>query len=435
MVLAIAWGMTMLRTGLRTRFIVAHVVIVIVLNVTFGLTINWLIESYEHDLLYKQVRTGLDQFADAWVVDKSRQPPDIAGTQVLIIPPEKLATLNGGLLSLSAGMHDGVIINGNEYFVGRRDVDNTRIYLLLDAEPIEIMEKRMQHYAIIGMLAAILIATLVALWLSGQVLKPLTSLSQWIRSLHPDRPYQPFDNRYGDSAIDGMASTIEAYAERIHRFIAREKSFTEDVSHELRTPLAVARSTVTLLLDDPSLTVNTRQRIERMNRAVRQMQELIEAVLFLAREDGGGGNTPIYLHELLREVIESRADVAATSKASIIASEMKEQQIHAHPGVIMSIIGNLLDNAIRHGGAGTITVSLEQGRLSICDEGPGIPTEQVPLLMDRGSRGAGSKGNGLGLHIVQSLCEREGWTMTISRGSQDGTCISLCFPATNLTAL
>lgn len=425
----------MLRASLRTRFIATHVVIVIVLSLTFGLTIGWLIESYEHDLLYKQVRTGLDKFADAWAMDKSLQPPDIAGTQVLIAPPEKLETLNAVLQKLPTGMHDGVSINGNEYFVGRRDVGNTRIYLLLNADPIEIMEERIQHYAIIGMLAAILIAALVALWLSGQVLKPLTSLSQWVRSLHPDRPHQPFDNHYGDSVIDGMASTIEAYAERINRFIEREKSFTEDVSHELRTPLSVARSTVTLLLDDTSLTPIARQRVERMSRAVRQMQELIEAILFLAREDGGGNNTPIYLHELLREVIESRVDAAAAAKAHITSVEMTEQQIHAHPGVVMSIIGNLLDNAIRHGGEGTITVSLVQGQLSICDDGPGIPDEQVPLLMNRGSRGAGSKGNGLGLHIVRSLCEQQGWTMTISSLSQGGTCISLCFPSTNLTVL
>lgn len=423
------------KISLRARFIAAHVINVIVLSVTFALTISWLIESYEQDVLYKQVQTGLDQFAEAWILDQSIQPPDIAGTQVLVISPKTLPTLHPELQALGPGMHDDVKMDGIEYFVGRRDVDDTRLYLLLDSEYIEIMEARMQHYALMGMLVAIFITTLLAIWLSNQVLMPITALSKWIHSLDPGRPHQSFDSHFGDDAIDKMALTLEAYAARIDQFITREKSFTEDVSHELRTPIAVARSAVTLLLDDASLTNSTRQRVERMDRAVRQMQELVEAVLFLAREDGGGGNIPIYLHELLLEVIESRADMAAAAKVTIVAGEMAEQQVLAYPGVIISIIGNLLDNAIRHGGTGTVTVALQQGQLSICDEGPGIPEEQIPLLMDRGARGAGSKGNGLGLHIVQSLCERQGWKMTISAAPHGGICVTLCFSATNLTLL
>ena len=435
MVLGTAWGMTMPKISLRARFIAAHVINVIVLSITFGLTIGWLIESYEQDVLYKQVQIGLDQFAEAWGRDRSIQPPDIAGTQVLIVTPEMLPRLRPGLQALPLGMHDDVLLDGIEYFVGRRDVDDTRLYLLLDSEYIEVMEERMQHYALMGMLVAIFIATLVAIWLSNQVLKPITALSKWVHTLDPGRPHQSFDSHFGDDALDKMALTIDAYADRIDQFIAREKSFTEDVSHELRTPIAVARSTVTLLLEDASLTGSTRQRVERMDRAVRQMQELVEAVLFLAREDGGGGNIPIYLHELLLEVVESRADAAAAARVTITTEAMIEQQVQAHPGVIISIIGNLLDNAIRHGGAGVVTVSLQQGQLFIDDEGPGIPDEKLPLLMDRGARGVGSKGNGLGLHIVRSLCERQGWTMTISTRPQGGTSIQLCFPATNLTVL
>lgn len=419
--------------NLRTRFIAAHVLTVIVLSVAFSLTVGVLIEAYEHDLLNRQVKVGLEHFAADWADNHALQPPNLAGTRILVVAPEQLAHLPRQMQTISPGVHDDIKIDGNGYFVGRKDVGDTRIYLLLDANPIEVMEARMQRYAISGLLIGIILSVLVALWLSGQVMKPLVELSHWVRRLRPEEPFEPFGHQYRDRIIDGMVATVEGYADRIARFVAREQAFTEDVSHELRTPLTVARNTVTLLLEDATLSPSARLRIERLDRATRQMQELVEAILFLAREDGGGGTVLIDLNELVQDVVDSRAEAAEAARVSVVINGSGPQQVDAHPGMVMSIIGNLLDNAIRHGGAGTVLVTLTPGCLQICDEGPGMAPDQEQALMGRGVRGAHSVGHGLGLHIVQGLCTRLDWAMTVASSPQSGTCIRIAFVPAQLT--
>jgi signal transduction histidine kinase len=101
----------------------------------------------------------------------------------------------------------------------------------------------------------------------------------------------------------------------------------------------------------------------------------------------------------------------------------------ADPDKIDQVLGNLLENAVRHG-EGTVTIEVapttagddgEEGtEVTVSDEGPGIPEESMSRVFTRFWRGSKRGGTGLGLYIVKGIVEAHGGTITVGRGPRGG---------------
>ena len=88
--------------------------------------------------------------------------------------------------------------------------------------------------------------------------------------------------------------------------------------------------------------------------------------------------------------------------------------------VVESIARNLIRNACQHARARSIQVVLQADRLQVIDDGVGVPAAELPQILARGARGTNARGSGfgLGLSLVQRLCDRFGWTLSVD--SQPG---------------
>lgn len=419
----------MTRLGLRSKLLLTNLVAVLVLTTILAAVASTLFETYEIHILKAQVAVDLDRLEALVARNPAVNGIDFGNSSGIVVSGSTLATLDPVLRALPPGIHEDVFIDGNEYFAGHRQVAGNELFVLVDAGPFESLEERLTLYGLVGLAAGALVAILASMWISAQVLRPFTALTSWLHSLKPGSESNAFPHRFEDPDIDALANTLESYVARIEDFIDREQQLTEDVSHELRTPLAVVQGAVTLLLDDTTLSPAQRQRAERIGRAARQMGDLIEAILFLAREDGGIRATPIALDALLADVVETRQDAARRAGVNLLLDVAAPVSVIAHPGMAASIIGNLLDNAIRHGGSGTVRVELTPNRLAITDQGPGIAPARIEAVFSRHTRGEGSRGLGLGLHIVQSLCHRLGWQITVEPVTTGGTRVALTFAA------
>jgi signal transduction histidine kinase len=91
------------------------------------------------------------------------------------------------------------------------------------------------------------------------------------------------------------------------------------------------------------------------------------------------------------------------------------------------IIGNLLRNALTFTEAGEVRVRLESGAVQVQDTGQGLQTSEIRQLFRPYVRGGDSKGAGLGLSLVQRLCERQGWQVTLANRPGGGTVARLTF--------
>jgi signal transduction histidine kinase len=225
-----------------------------------------------------------------------------------------------------------------------------------------------------------------------------------------------------------IAAAFDRYLQRLDEFVIREQSFTQVASHELRTPLSIVLSGVQLLLEERGLTEHGRERLERIHRAALQMNGLIEALLFLAREDNRTTDAACSLDEVVRAAVDAQGEAAANAALELHCEIVAPQAVGTSAVMANAVVSNLIANAIQHAGHGRIDVRLESGRLSVQDTGKGIAPEELTRIFEFRYRGERSRGMGLGLYLVKLICDRLGWRIRASSSPGAGTRFEVLFP-------
>jgi signal transduction histidine kinase len=414
--------------SLRGRFIGALLVIVSLLCLAFFATVAVFVEHLEESLLSARVDQELTRLA-------GDQPHDPGAAELLRYStpnpatPADLARLPEALRPLPPGITDDVGIDHRLYTVGRRDLPDRRIYVAVDMEPVGRVESELLLLTLICVSIALALAALVGLRLAGLVTRPVARLSARVESLDPAQ--HPAATRlveeFRDAEIRRIAASFDRYAQRVAEFRARERAFTENASHELRTPLAVILSALPLLSEDPALGEGGRRRLLRIERAASQMQQLLESLLFLAREDGGGTHALCDMAALLQDCVQAQQETIADKPLSLSLTVERPQRVQAPAGMVASVINNLIVNALHYTERGRVDVRLFPGGFSVQDSGSGIAAEELDRIFERRYRGAQSNGLGLGLYLVRRIVDRLGWTISVRSALGAGTCFEVRF--------
>ena len=410
----------------------AMLLVILVIGGVFSLALGQFIELLEEELLHRTLARELQQFADRYASDPGATVPQGAGLTGYVVSPGRRDTLPPALAGLQPGLNQELPIGDAEFFAGRKDVGDAQLYLVMDIAPVEELEAEVLGLAlVIGLLAPIL-ALLMAVVLSRVVMTPVSRLAELVTQLNPQQRGVSLRQQFGDREIGQIAAALDSYLERLDAFIEREQSFTEDASHELRTPLATILSATQLLQDDPQLPPRAHERLNRIRRAAGQMQSLLEALLFLAREEGGVAMQDCALDEILRESVDNYHELAKTKSVTVdLEAEPVIQRVA--PGMAACVVNNLLLNAIHHTGHGRIALRLTAAALTVQDTGAGIAPEDLSRIFERHFRGPQSRGLGLGLYLVQRICERLGWTVRADSPAEGGARLVVSFSPRALT--
>ncbi|MGW0647014.1 ATP-binding protein [Streptomyces badius] len=207
------------------------------------------------------------------------------------------------------------------------------------------------------------------------------------------------------------------------------------VAHELRSPLTSVKGfTATLLAKWERFTDDQKRlMLETVDADAGRVTRLIAELLDISRIDSGR-------LELRRQPVDISAAVARHIQALITGGQAAERflvrtrgplpALWADPDKVDQVLGNLLENAVRHG-EGTVTIEIapasapgaddEMGTaVTVSDEGPGIPEESMSRVFTRFWRGSKRGGTGLGLYIVKGIIEAHGGTITVGRGPGGG---------------
>jgi len=202
--------------------------------------------------------------------------------------------------------------------------------------------------------------------------------------------------------------------ERLEGFVAREQSFTETASHELRTPLAVVQGAVELVAEQTRSQPNTQKAVGRIQRAVREMTEFIEALLVLSREDRlpdpGDGSCDV--PTLLTRVVDDLQSIASDRRISLDVEPGARLRIAAPDSVLTMIVSNLLRNAIQHGKGERIECRLRGRTLAVVSDGEVAPAFRERLFERHFTTRNG--GQGIGLYIAHQICLRYGWSIDLA---------------------
>ncbi len=331
--------------------------------------------------------------------------------------------------NLKIGFHHDVEFNDRKFHVAIKEYEGIKKYLVFDITELETQEHILYKIIFLSTTAAFIISIWIAYWLTRKVIRPVRDFAEQVENIDPNTRNLRIAEQYSDVEIGMIARSFDRYMERLDGFVEREQSFTSTASHELRTPLSVISTSVELLENNKDLPSNSRQYISRIKRSADEMSNLISALLFLAREDQPNNYAPAAhtnVTQLVSDVVNTYKYVEKDKDIKLNISANQSIEVDAPKSHVQIIINNLLNNAIRYTPKGSIQINCNKNKLEVIDSGLGIDDETLQRAFERGFRGEDSIGYGFGLYICKRICDRYGWSISLSRNETVGTtaCIS-----------
>ncbi len=249
---------------------------------------------------------------------------------------------------------------------------------------------------------------------------------------------EKIDAKHLDSRIDlpatqkelrSLAQAINGMMDRVNQAYGAQMRFVSDASHELRTPIAVIQGYAALLdrwgKEDPEA---LQESIDAIRGEAASMERLVEQLLFLARGDNDSQPVKrerVDLTALAGEVLREE-EMIHPQRVFLPRWEEEPVAVYADPGLVKQVLRILMDNALKYSPPeGKIYLRVTQSpgyaRLTVQDEGMGIPPQDIPHIFERfyrtdRSRDRKTGGTGLGLAIARWIVERHGgWFEVVSR--------------------
>ena len=218
------------------------------------------------------------------------------------------------------------------------------------------------------------------------------------------------------SELDSFILALNRLFVKIDEGIQSKRRFIADAAHEMRTPLtALSLQAESLARED--LPDSARIKVEKLHRAISRERDLMTALLTLAREQNKVEMTleTIDIFDLFIKLIEDQGLLADEKDIDLGVEGKANYQLVTDRMRLMRVMSNLVSNAIKYtprgGRINLMAEPLSDGRLrlTVQDDGPGIPEEQIGHILEPFYRVHGDRseiqGTGLGLAIVKASCD------------------------------
>jgi len=265
----------------------------------------------------------------------------------------------------------------------------------------------------------VLILVGAGLWLVvGRTLRPLEEASRQLETMAADDLSARIPLRHADDEVGRMVLVLNRMLDRVERAVSELRSFTADAAHELRTPLTVLRAGLEVALSRERQAPEYRAALAEALAGTDRMCHLAEDLLTLARLEAAG--TPraaagVDRGEMLRELADAWKERCDAAGAVLALSAPQRLETRGNAGDLYRLFNNLIENALRYGGRRIEIAARRSGaalEVTVEDDGPGIPPEDLPRVFDRFYRGRGARregdGTGLGLSIAQEIARTHG---------------------------
>ncbi|MBN9619971.1 MAG: HAMP domain-containing histidine kinase [Actinobacteria bacterium] len=266
----------------------------------------------------------------------------------------------------------------------------------------------------------IVIGTTGGYLLAKQALRPIAKLTQTARALSTETLDQRINLGGPDDELRELADTFDEMLARLDQAFDSQRLFVANASHELRTPLSVIRTELEVTLSDPDADpAELRRMASVVSSAAERAQRLVTSLLTLARLQAVGGGElevtePVDLALLVQPALHA-VTAEAAEKGVRVETEIESATTLGDPRLLERLIGNLVENAIRHNVPGgwlrvTTGQTSEKVWLHVANGGSVIPSGDVDVLVEPFRRGVGkartaTRGAGLGLAIVRLIVE------------------------------
>ncbi|MGF1427813.1 HAMP domain-containing sensor histidine kinase [Kitasatospora sp. LaBMicrA B282] len=304
--------------------------------------------------------------------------------------------------------------------------------VMLLATPLTEVDRSLQQLALllVGVAAiGIAIAGVTGRIIARAALKPVDDLTDAVEHIARTEEVGTTIPVHGNDEIARLSGSFNSMSTALAKSRDLQTRLIADAGHELRTPLTSLRTTVDLLIrsDETGRPLPPDTRSKLLGNMKAQMQELtllIGDLLQLSRPDSprpGQNVATVAFHEIAQRAVDRGK---LRGPGLVFNVELDPWFVRADAATLERAVMNLLDNAVKYSPpGGAIDVALHQGRLTVRDHGPGIPSEEVQYVFDRFWRSPSSRqlpGSGLGLSIVAQTIQDSGGQVALGPAEDGG---------------
>ena len=275
-----------------------------------------------------------------------------------------------------------------------------------------------------GVGAAVLLGAVV----SGRALAPLRRLTATTEDIVATGDLSRRTGQRGRDEISRLSARLDELLAMLESSLRTQRQLVADASHELRTPITTVRANIELLAEPGRLDETERAELladvqEELESMTTLMSELVE----LARgEEPDLAPSEFRLDEVVRTAVDR---TARRSPDVSFHARLEPSVVTGVPERVERAVSNLLDNARKWSPPSeTVDVTVHNGLVEVRDRGPGIASEDRPLVFNRFYRSPaarGMPGAGLGLAIVKQIADAHGGTVTIDSPPEGGAVVRL----------
>jgi len=285
--------------------------------------------------------------------------------------------------------------------------------------------------------AALLLASLLGYGVATAALRPVEAMRAEAAAVSAAEPGRRLPLPPARDEVSRLGTTLNEMLGRLERALERERSFVADASHELRTPLALLKTELELALRGRRSEAELVQALRSAAGETDRLAQLVEDLLVLARSDEGClllRRAPVSARDVLAAVAERFRRRAEAAGRTIAVEAPGELVVAADAVRLEQALGNLVENALRHG-RGAIRLAAREREdgveLHVLDDGDGFPPAFLGRAFERFTRAEEARtegGAGLGLAIAQVIAEAHGGSAHASGRSGGGADVWLTLP-------
>ena len=283
-----------------------------------------------------------------------------------------------------------------------------------------------------------LLGSLVSVAVARTALAPLSEVAESAGRITQEHLTERIEYDGANDEVGTLVGAVNAMLDRLEAGFAEQRRFIADASHELRTPLAVIRGNLDVLAREGADEHECTESLLVVSDEVRRMDRIVDDLLVLARLEDRRSARPFQPLDAGVMLTEAAARTHAVAAANVTLDAPEDVWILGDPDLLDQALMNLTRNAMAASGdSGSVALAAvavgDHVRITVADDGPGFPPDDLARVFDRFWRGAGprpeaSGGSGLGLAITRRLVELHGGTIAAANRDGGGGIVTIELP-------
>ncbi|MHA3915068.1 sensor histidine kinase N-terminal domain-containing protein [Halovulum sp. GXIMD14793] len=323
-------------------------------------------------------------------------------------------------------------VSADRILIGENERTKIQIVLAQTQDALsETLNQISRNAALLG-IGFFALAAALSFWATSATIGQLGRLTSSVTRRGP-QDLGPFTKPVPREMAPLVAS-LNSLMGRLDQSLSQSEDFIAEAAHRVRTPLATVRSYAEATLQRVDKEENReamRSMVKAIDEASRAAGQLLDHAMTTFRADHLE-RQDIDLTELARDLVQRMMPIAEMKDLSLSLHGDPHVPYSGDPILMQNAVRNLIDNAMKYGPVESsieITVSnAPSPRITVCDHGPGFPTDEIENLTARFQRGANATdtiGSGLGLTIARDVASAHGGVIELKNQTGGGACVTL----------